>query len=95
MGNESVAARTAELLSFNGHYAVPGDNQADRLLDDVGCFMASALAMLRKELEIADSPEINAVEPELAARLWGIYHLLQMAQGAANAANASLPNSQN
>jgi hypothetical protein len=95
MGNESVAARTAELLSFNGHYAVPGDNQADRLLDDVGCFMASALAMFRKELEIADRADVKAVEPELAERLWGIYHLLQMAQGAANAANACLPSSPN
>jgi len=87
MGNEIVAARTSELMSFNGHYVVPGDNKRDRLLDDVGCFMGSALALLRKELEIADRPDVSKVAPELAERLWGVYHLLQMAEGAANAAN--------
>lgn len=81
MGNESVAGRSTELLSFNAHYVVPGDNKRDRLLDDAGCFMASALALFRKELEVADSPAVRHIEPELAERLWGVYHLLQMVQG--------------
>jgi hypothetical protein len=87
MGNEIVAARSTELFSFNGHYSVPGDNTRHRLLDDAGCFMASALALLRKELEVADSRNVKAVEPELAERLWGVYHLLQMVAGITEAAH--------
>jgi hypothetical protein len=87
MGNEILAARVNKLLSFNGHYVVPSDNKPDRLLDDVACFMGSALALFRNELEVADLPEVKEVAPELAERLWGVYHLLQMAEGAANAAN--------
>lgn len=89
MGNEAAAARSTELFSFNGHYSVPGDNTRHRLLDDAGCFMASALALLRKELEVADSPRVKAVEPELAERLWGAYHLLQMVAGVVEASHGA------
>jgi hypothetical protein len=87
MGNEIVAARSTELFAFNGHYSVPGDNTRHSLLNDAGCFMASALALLRKELEVADSPRVKAVEPELAERLWGAYHLLQMVAGIVEASH--------
>jgi len=87
MGNETVAIKSTDLLAFNGHYSVPADNTREDLLNDAGCFMASAMAMFRKELEVADRPAINAIEPELAARLWGVYHLLQMVQGITEAAH--------
>lgn len=87
MGNEIVAARSTELFSFNGHYSVPGDNTLDLLLSDAGCFMASALALFRTELEAADGPEVQEVAPELPQRLYGIYHLLQMVAGIIEAAH--------
>jgi len=81
MGNEALATKAAELFSFNGHYSVPGDNDADDLLNDAGCFLASAIALFHKELAVADSPEVRRIEPELSARLYGVYHLLQMVAG--------------
>jgi len=87
MGNEIVAGKATKLLAFNGHYSVPRNNTLSDLLNDAGCFMASAMAQLRKELEVADRPDIKKAEPEMAERLWGVYHLLQMVQGITDAAH--------
>lgn len=87
MGNETVAEKSTELLAFNGHYTVPANNTREDLLNDAGCFMASAMAQLRAELTVADGPEIQAVASELPERLYGVYHLLQMVQGIIEAAH--------
>ena len=90
MGNEIVAGRSTELLAFNGHYSVPEDNDADRLLDDAGCFMGSAMALLKKELELADTSPLREADNQLAERLWGVYHLLQLVKGTTEAAHSRM-----
>jgi len=95
MGNESVAARSAELFSLNAHYSVPEDNKGYRLLDDAYGFSSSALEILRKEIVDFEGEGGNESHPGLAARLWGAFHLVEMARGAANAANDRVSRKEN
>jgi len=90
MGNEAVATKAAELFSFNGKYSIPDQNRPGQLLDDASNFLSSALEIFLGEIEGIDSLSRSAGDLGRAQRLWGAYHLLQMAQGTVDAANSRL-----
>jgi hypothetical protein len=92
MGNESVAALSTELLSFNGHYSVPlSANPASIMLDDAACALSSAMAILKGQVGELEENGGNDRFPEMANSLWGAYHLMQIAYGLANGANCKIP----
>lgn len=85
MGNDIVAALSTALLAAPDGQTVSLDHrtndtpQVDRRLTE------SAHALLRKELAHAGMPPARRADPELAARLHGIYGLLLMARRMADA----------
>lgn len=90
MGNEIVAARSAELFSFNGKYSVAEGNSPTALLDDASIFLSSAIDIFIVDLENAERLSRSQGDNGLGQRLWGAYHLFQMAKGALDAANGRL-----
>lgn len=90
MGNESVAAKVDELFSFNGNYSIPEGNSSTELLNDASIFLSSAIEIFIVDLETAERRCSEQGDNGLGQRLWGAYHLFQMAKGAVDAANNRL-----
>ena len=87
MGNEITASQPVELFSFNGHYAISDESSASDLLNDASIFLSSAIEIFIVELEKVERTYRANGDPSLGQRLWGAYHLFQMAKGTVDAAN--------
>ncbi|MDQ0010529.1 hypothetical protein J2T07_002719 [Luteibacter jiangsuensis] len=90
MGNESAVAKVSELFSFNGKYSIPDENRPHQLLNDASNFLSSAIEIFLGEIEGIDCLSRSAGDLGRGQRLWGAYHLFQMAQGTVDAANSRL-----
>lgn len=80
MGNEIVAALSTALLAAPEGQTVSSDQRTNDMPQVDRCLTESAHALLRKELAHAGKPAALRADPELAARLHGIYGLLLMAR---------------
>jgi hypothetical protein len=92
MASKSVAngaATTAkDFFKFNAKYLIHPESTANGLLDDAQCWLSAAtetVNTLAVELE-TDGSQTQA-NPRAASRmLWGVFHLLEMVNGAIGAA---------
>jgi hypothetical protein len=87
MGNENTAIKSAELFSFNAKYSIDDESSASDLLNDASIFLSSAIEIFIAELEKVERTYRANGDPTLGQRLWGAYHLFQMAKGTVDAAN--------
>jgi hypothetical protein len=90
MGNEAVATKAAKLFSFNGRYNIADENSATDLLNDASIFLSSAIEIFTGDLEAVERRFSEMGDDGLGQRLWGAYHLFNMAKGAVDAANTRL-----
>jgi len=90
MGNEITARQPVELFSFNAKYFIDGENSATDLLNDASIFLSSGMEIFLNELESIERALRKEGNESMGQRLWGAYHLLQMAKGTVDAANGRL-----
>lgn len=81
-----------ELFSFGGRYLVAPEATSGLLLDDAGCWTTAASEIVNVlAIELDDDGSDLAANPRSASRmLWGVFHLLEMVQGAITTAQLRL-----
>lgn len=88
----AIEAKPREFFSFNAGYLIqPGARTNDLLEDAVSWLVAATETVNVLAIDLEDKDSQLCVNPHAAARmLWGTFHLLRMAHGVVEAANAKL-----
>jgi len=85
----SAATTPKEFFEFSAKYLIHPESTSRDLLDDAQCWLSAAIATVNTlAIELHDEGSQMQANPRDAAKmLWGVFHLLEMVNGAIGAAH--------